>query len=301
MAHDTHVSLLKERPSRRIFIILCLTAGYMVAEIIGGLMSNSLALLADAGHMLADVAALIVSLVAFYISARPANDKASFGYFRAEVLGALFNGVVLLAISIFIISESVQRIFNPEPVETNTMIIVAIGGLLVNIVGLMLLHKDKACNINIRGAWLHVFSDMLGSIGVIISGILIHFFGWSVDPIASILIAGLITYSSINLIIDTVRVLMEHVPAHIDPHEVIASIEAIAGKKRVHDLHIWSITPGQEALAVHVVVDKVNDYNTMLHAIQKTIADKFAILHTTIQLEDECNAIEYSSTHQNLP
>lgn len=286
---DTGQSLLKKRPSRRVFLVLCLTAGYMIAEVLGGIYSNSLALLADAGHMLADVAALVVSLFAFAIASRPKTARASFGYRRAEVIAALFNGVILLIVSFFIIKEAISRFFAPSEVDSNLMIGVALGGLLVNMIGLALLHRDKAHSLNIRGAWLHVFSDTLGSIGVVVSGTLIHFFGWTLaDPIASILIAGLVCYTSFQLVLDTLRVLMEHAPLHIDPHAVANEIEGIEGTLFVHDLHIWSITSGQEALAVHVVVEKNANYNELLLAIQKMLQEKFGIGHTTIQLENEC-------------
>lgn len=286
-------SLLKRRPSRRVLLVLCLTATYMVAEAVGGFLSNSLALLADAGHMLADVAALSVSLIAFALAARPANYRATFGYYRAEVLGALFNGMVLLAVSILIIKESISRFLHPSPVETDLMIGVAVGGLLINLVGLWLLHKDKGHNLNIRGAWLHVLSDTMGSVGVVISGLLIRWFGWQMaDPIASIAIAALVCYSSIHLILETLHVLMEHTPAHIDPREVKKSILAIAGAVRVHDLHVWTITSGKDALAVHVVADKNIDYNVMLQNIESMLSTQFGIEHTTIQIEDVCASNE---------
>ncbi len=293
MTDSTASGLLNRRPSRRVLMVLCLTAAYMIAEVIGGFLSNSLALLADAGHMLADVTALIVSLIAFAMAARPANHRATFGYYRAEVLGALFNGVVLFVVSIFIIKESITRFFNPAPIEADLMITIAIGGLIVNLIGLWILHQDKAHNLNIRGAWLHVLSDTLGSVGVVISGLLVRWFGWTMaDPIASIAISALICYSSVQLILDTVHVLMEHTPAHIDPHAVRASILAIPGALRVHDLHIWSITSGKDALSVHVVAEQNADYNLLLKNIETALAAQFGIEHTTIQVEDICGAHE---------
>lgn len=282
-------ALLKRRPLRRVLLVLCLTATYMVAEVVGGFLSNSLALLADAGHMLADVAALAVSLIAFALAARPKSLRATFGYYRAEVLGALFNGVVLLMVSFFIIKESITRFFEPATIESDLMIGVALGGLVINMIGLLLLHQDRSRNLNIRGAWLHVLSDTLGSVGVVISGLLIHVFGWTLaDPIASIAIAGLVSYSSLHLILETVHVLMEHTPAHIDPREVSKAIMAIKGTVRVHDLHIWTITSGKDALAVHVVADKATDYNQLLKAIESVLESQFGIEHTTIQIEDVC-------------
>lgn len=281
--------LAKKRPTKRVLIVLFLTAGYMIAEAVGGFMSNSLALLADAGHMLADVAALTISLLAFYISSRPPTHKATFGYYRAEVIAALFNGVVLLLVAFFIIKEALARFFVPAKVESNLMMTVAVGGLLINLIGLSLLHRDKASNLNIRGAWLHVFSDTMGSVGVVFSGLLIYMFGWQLaDPIASILIALLVSYSAIHLILETLHVLMEHTPAHIDPRAVSEEILSIPDTIKVHDLHIWSITSGKEALSVHVMARKNTDYDRLLSEIQKMLEMKFGIDHATIQIETEC-------------
>lgn len=276
-------------PTRRVLLVLCLTAGYMVAEAVGGFLSNSLALLADAGHMLADVAALSTSLFAFMLSSRPPNTRATFGYYRAEVIAALFNGLILLIVSFFIIKEAILRFFDPSEIESGLMITVALGGLVVNIIGLSLLHRDKSENLNIRGAWLHVFSDTLGSIGVLISGVLISIFGWKLaDPIASIAIAALVSYSSLRLILDTLNVLMEHMPAHIDPVKVTQSILSVPKTMLVHDLHIWSITSGKEALSAHVVVEKNADYDKILKDIRCILLEKFGIDHMTIQIENEC-------------
>jgi cobalt-zinc-cadmium efflux system protein len=290
---NSHVSSKVDKPSRKVFFVLCLTALYMVAEAVGGFLSNSLALLADAGHMLADVAALGVSLLAFALAARPKNLRATFGYHRAEVLGALFNGLVLLMVSFFIIKESISRFYVVANVEADLMIYVAIGGLLVNIIGLWLLHKDKSKNLNVRGAWLHVMSDTLGSIGVVVSGLLISWFGWQLaDPIASIIIAALVSYSSIRLILETLHVLMEHTPTHLDPAAVKQAILQFPGAVRVHDLHIWTITSGKDALAVHVVAEKNCDYNKLLKSIEAVLSTEFGIEHTTIQIEEVCAANE---------
>lgn len=262
---------------------------YMIAEIVGGIYSNSLALLADAGHMLADVAALGISLVAFEIAKRPASDKATFGYMRAEILAALFNGIALFIIAFFIIREAIGRLLNPEQISSEAMVIVALGGLLINIIGLVILHEGKTKNLNLHGAWLHVLSDTLGSVGVVISGTLIYFFGWKLsDPIASILISLLVGYSAISLILKTVRVLMEQTPEHIDPQEVRRAIGALKGTVRVHDLHIWTITSGHEALSMHVEAEVGVDYDNLLNEIKKVLSSRFGISHTTIQIEREC-------------
>jgi cobalt-zinc-cadmium efflux system protein len=278
-----------KRPQTRVIIVLCLTALYMIAEAVGGFYSDSLALLADAGHMLADVIALGISLFAVIIASRPANQRATFGYYRAEVLAALFNGLILLLVSVFIIKEAITRLFDPVAVETHTMIGVALGGLVVNFIGLWLLHRDKDNNLNIKGAWLHVLSDTLGSIGVLISGLIIQIWGFYIaDPIASIIIASLIFYSAARLVLETVGVLMEHTPAHINPSEVKKTLSAIKHVKRIHDLHIWTISPGRENLAVHVEFEGRADSEKILAQIQEVLKNKFNIGHTTIQLEKEC-------------
>lgn len=279
------------KPTGRVVLVLLLTAGYMVAEAVGGYLSNSLALLADAGHMLADVAALSISLFAFAISAKPADEKATFGYHRAEILAALFNGLVLILVSFFIIKEAIGRLFNPSVVETNTMMLVALGGLVINLISLGILHKDSGSNINIKGAWLHVMSDTLGSVGVIISGLLIYFFGWHIsDPLASIAISSLISYSAVHLIFDTVKVLMEQVPGHLCHQTITEEILSISEVSRVHDLHIWSISSGRDALSVHVVAEAEADYNKLLHDVQQLLTLKFGIEHATIQIEGICPA-----------
>lgn len=287
----------KQPPSKRLLIVLCLTAGYMVLEAVGGILSNSLALLADAGHMLSDVAALSISLFAFAMSSRPADQKASFGYHRAEVLAAFLNGFILLLVSFFIIKEAFERLFNPSDVEPKLMLVVAFGGLLVNICGLLILHRDKSANINVRGAWLHVFSDALGSVGCVISGFLIYFFDWrSSDAWASIIIAGLVCYSACKLIMETMRVLMEHTPAHIDPKKVSEELLSVPHVLMVHDLHIWSITTGIDALSAHVVVNKEAVYDQVLLDIQTRLQKKFDIDHATIQLENQCQ-VENKTCH----
>lgn len=288
-AHHNHHHQSKQSPSTKILIVLFLTASYMVAEAFGGYHSNSLSLMADAGHMLADVAALLISLGAFYISSRPPDAKATFGYHRAEVIAALFNGLALLVISFFIIKEAIVRFFNPEGVETGTMMLVALGGLFINLISLSLLNRDKAKNINIRGAWLHVLSDTLGSVGVLISGFCIYFLDWyRADSIASIIIASLISYSALHLIFDTLKVLMEHVPSHLNPKLISEEILSIPDAIRIHDLHIWSISTGKDALSVHVVAQDGANYNRLLREVQQLLSLKFGINHATVQIESEC-------------
>ena len=283
--HHTH------KPTKKLLIILVLTFIYMIAEAIGGVASNSLSLLADAGHMFADVTAVCISLVGFYISAKPATNKSTYGFYRAEVLAALLNGLVLLLTAFFIIKEAIIRLFEPAIIESNSMLLIAFGGLIVNIISLWLLHKDQKHNLNLQAAFLHVLSDALGSVAVIFSGILIYFFNitWF-DQIASIAICVLITFSALSLIYKTLNVLMEQVPDHIDITAVKQAIISISGVINVHDLHIWSITLGQEALSAHVLVKKeeIDNKQEILENIQNTLLHKFSIHHITIQIEYKC-------------
>lgn len=277
------------KPTKKLLIILVLTFFYMLAEAIGGILSNSLSLLADAGHMFADVTAICISLVGFYISSKPATNKFTFGFYRAEVLAALLNGLVLLLTAFFIIKEAIMRLFEPAVIESSSMFLIAVGGLVVNIISLLLLHKDQKHNLNLQAAFLHVLSDALGSVAVIISAVLIYIFNitWF-DQLASIAICILITFSSFSLICKTLNVLMEQVPDHIDIKAVKHAIKNIDGVLGVHDLHVWSITLGQEALSAHVLIEKKVIQQDILENIQNTLLQKFSIHHITIQLEHKC-------------
>ncbi|MDT7604569.1 MAG: cobalt-zinc-cadmium efflux system protein, partial [Acidobacteriota bacterium] len=255
-AHAPHRHALSRaaRSKRKLLWVLALTAAYTVAEAAGGWASGSLALLADAGHMLTDVAALALALSAVWFGSRPATPSKTFGYYRLEILAALTNGVVLVLIALFICYEAWARFHAPREVETNLMIPVAVGGLLVNIVCAWLLHGDHHDDLNVRGAWLHVLGDALGSVGAIVAGVLMSVYGWyQADPIFSAGIALLIVWSSWHLIRESTNVLLEGTPAHINLASVEEAIRETGGVEDVHDLHIWAITSGREALSAHVV------------------------------------------------
>lgn len=273
--------------SSGLLLVLFLTGLYMIAEFIGGFYANSLALLADAGHMLSDVGALALSYFAIWISTRPASPEKTYGYFRTEILAAFINGIALVGIALFIIYEAYTRILAPPEVKAPTMIIIAIGGLIVNIIGVFLLHKDSKENLNIQGAFLHIVGDLLGSIGTIIAGIIIlrwHFY--LADPIISIIIALLILYSSISLINEAVHVLLEAAPSHINVEVIRESLLEIPDVIDVHDLHIWSISLNKIALSVHVVTEFIENQQ-ILCSINNLLNDKFNIKHSTVQLEPE--------------
>ncbi len=266
--------------------VLALTAIYMVAEAIGGWWTGSLALLADAGHMLADVAALMLALMAVWFAARPATPNKTFGYYRLEILAALVNGVALILISLIIVYEAYQRWFAPTKVRSIAMTIVAAGGLLVNLICAYLLHQDRDQDLNIRGVWLHVIGDALGSVAAIIAGALITLFGWNAaDPLFSIIIAMLIVWSSWNLIRDATNVLLEGTPAHINLAAVEDAILQTDGVAAVHDLHIWTITSGREALSAHVIHAQSISQPGLLKELRTKLHDRFGVDHLTIQME----------------
>jgi cobalt-zinc-cadmium efflux system protein len=271
---------------RRLAVTLVLSVVYMLAELFGGLYTGSLALLADAGHMLSDAAALLLSLFALWISLRPPTPRRTWGYHRTEILAALANGATLVAISIYVIIEAVSRFRHPEAVNAPVMMGIAGGGLLVNLISLRILAGGKSENLNVRGAWLHVLTDALGSVQAILAGALVWAFGWGwADPAASVLISLLIIYSAWDLLRETVGVLMEGTPSHIDVGVVRDTLSGISGVVAVHDLHVWTITSGMECLSAHVVVADEALACTMLARVRTVLHDRFGIDHLTIQVE----------------
>jgi cobalt-zinc-cadmium efflux system protein len=271
---------------KRLAIVLVLTASCMIAEFAGGLWTGSLALLADSGHMLADVAALLLALMALWFGARPATPHKTFGYYRLEILAALVNGIGLSLISIFIFYEAYLRLNSPQAIRSVPMTIVAAGGLLVNLICVQLLHRDRQDDLNVRGAWLHVIGDALGSTGAIIAGGLVAIFGWNAaDPAISIFIAILIIWSSWHLIRDATNVLLEGTPAHISLAAVEDAILETDGVSNVHDLHVWTITSGREALSAHVIHAYSISQSNLLKELRTKLHDRFGVDHLTIQME----------------
>jgi cobalt-zinc-cadmium efflux system protein len=273
---------------RRLTFVFVLVALYTVAEVLGGLYTGSLALLADAGHMLSDVAALGVALSAIWLTRRPATRQRTFGLYRAEVLGALINGVALVVIAIFIFVEALERFRAPPAVLGGPMMAVAFGGLLVNLTGLLILRDGHRHSLNVHGAWLHMMADTLGSAGALVSA----FFIWRYDlrwfdPAASMLIAALVMWSSLSLIRETIEVLMESAPARLDLAAVAASISADGGVQSVHDLHAWTIGTGKEALTAHVVATEGHGRDEVLARLCGMLRDRFGLTHVTLQVERE--------------
>jgi cobalt-zinc-cadmium efflux system protein len=272
---------------RPLSITLALAATYMVAEVVGGFLANSLALLADAGHMLSDVGALALSLFAIWIAQKPATPQHTYGYYRTEILAALANGATLVAISLLIFVEAWERLGEPQPVAGRTVMLIAVGGLLVNLAGLWILHGGKDDSLNVRGAWLHLLTDALGSVGAIVGGALVWAYGWYwADPVVSVAIGLLVIYSAWHLLKESVSVLLEGTPAHIDLGAVRAAMAEVDGVEEVHDLHVWTITSGMDAMSGHVVVrDGGRPHEEVLGELHTVLHERFELHHMTIQIE----------------
>ena len=277
--HGSHASVKGLR------IALVLTAVLLVVELVGGFMSNSLALLADAGHMLTDVAALGLSLFVAWFSKQPGTPRKSFGYLRWEILAAFVNGSALLVISVAIIVESIMRFSKPEGVEDGLMLGVALAGLAVNLISARVLHASSQGSMNVRGAYLHVLGDLLGSLGVVVAALVIRYTGWlAADPIASLITTLLIIRGAWGLVRESVDILLESVPAHIELGAVRDQLQLIPGIESVHDLHIWSVTPKMIAMSAHAIVRDATVQQHVLEHIHDAMG-LFGISHVTVQIE----------------
>ena len=271
---------------RALAAVLALTIAFTLAELVGGWLANSLALLADGAHMLADVAALALSLFALRFARRPATPEKSYGYVRLEILAALLNGALLLVIAVGIVWEAVRRLHRPEPVHAGILIGVASAGLVANIVSAFVLHRSAGESLNVRGAYLHVLGDLLGALGAILAGVIIATTGWlPADPLISFLVALLIVASSWRLLRESVDVLLEAVPRDIDLTQVRAAIAGVAGVTDVHDLHVWTVTSGFLAMSGHAVVRDPADSQRVLDQIHQRMRERFGIRHATIQIK----------------
>jgi cobalt-zinc-cadmium efflux system protein len=271
---------------RRLALTLVLAAGYMGVEVVGGLWTGSLALLADAGHMLADVAALALALFASWIASRPSGARWTYGLTRVEILAALAQGAALLAVATLVAMEAVERLSTPRPILGPGMLVIASGGLIVNALGLWILNPGRADNLNVRGAWLHVLSDALGSVGAMLAGLLVWRLGWYwADPAASLAICSLILLSAWHLLREAVDVLMEAAPRHLDMEEIETALSGLPDVVRVHDLHVWCIGSGEVSLSCHLVVEKDGRGTELLSKAYRVLGDRFGIDHATVQIE----------------
>ncbi|VVB88139.1 Zinc transporter ZitB [uncultured archaeon] len=275
-------------------IAAVLTAIIFVLEFLGGLLSNSLALLSDAAHVFMDVIALVLAYWALKISARPSNRNVTFGYHRFEIFAAMINGLTIIGISIFIFYEAYSRLFNPPDVKGGQVFVIATAGMLVNTWAALKLHGHH--DLNIKGVYLHVIGDALASLAVICGALVIIFTGKTiVDPLLSILIGMMLVYSALRLVLGSARILLEFAPKHVDADRLKDIMMQVEGVKGVHDIHIWSICSNIHAMSAHVLVDRIHVQQTevLISKISKLLRQNFRILHTTLQFEcAECELVE---------
>lgn len=271
-----------------LIIALTITTGIMLLEFFGGLITNSLALLSDSGHMLNDAASLALSLFALWLSSKAASSRKSYGYHRFEILAALLNGVTLFVIAFFITKEAYARFFAPPEVASGSMMAIASIGLLANLISAWVLTKqsDVKDNVNVRSAYLHVLGDALGSVGAIVAGVLMLAFGWYIaDPIISVFVAILILRGAWGVIKQTVHILMEGTPSSIELDDVKEILQHIDGVKDVHDLHVWTITSGMDSLSAHLLIEKGLDEQVILQQAVHLMEERYGVTHCTIQVE----------------
>ncbi len=271
----------------RLWAVLGLTTIFMVVEAVGGWLSGSLALLADAGHMLTDVGALGLSLLTAWIAQRPADASKTYGYLRWEILAALINGAALFGIAGWVVVEAVQRIQQPEPIRTGLFLGVAAAGLVVNLISLQMLHGVREGSLNTRAAYLHIMGDALGSIGALAAAGIVALTGWTVaDPIVSVLLSLLILVGAWRLLRESTDILLESVPRHVSMSEVHRRILGVQGVSAVHDLHVWTVTNGMVAMSGHAIVPRLDAHPEVLDGIRAEMS-ALGIGHVTIQLEVE--------------
>jgi len=286
--HNHTHGFVRERGKSRLRLVLDLTSLFFVVEVLGGLWTNSLALLSDAGHMLSDMFALGLSLFAFWLSSRKPSPTKTYGYYRFEVVSAFINGVLLILIALWIFGEAYSRFQEPAAVKSVPMLVIAVLGLMINLLGIYLLHEIGTKNINIRGAMFHLIGDAAGSVGAITAAIAISLTGWTFfDPLVSVLIGLLIIYSAWRLLWDVVNILMQGVPPHIDLDGIKQEMLSVDGVIGLCDLHIWSLTSEVESLSAHVVVEDMGRNKEILEKLTCLIRDRFGINHVTLQIEDE--------------
>ena len=263
-----------------------LTAGFMVAELVGGLLANSLSLVADAGHMASDAAALGLGLIAMWMASHPHTERRTFGFHRAEILAALANGSVLMALSFLVMWQAFARLQKPQQIESGLMLLVAVLGLVVNVVALQILGGHRHDNLNMKSVFLHVFGDALGSAGVIAAGLTIRFTGWTpIDSIVSVFIALMIVWSGFGLVRETVSVLLESSPRHLDAEALRRDLLALEGVRDVHDLHVWTVTSGFISLSCHCEVASSEVADDVLRQATSLLRERYGIRHVTIQPE----------------
>ena len=284
--HSHGAGAYRDADRRALKIAAVLTAGFMLVEVAGGLITGSLALLADAGHMLSDSFSLVLALFAVSLAARPATSRRTFGFKRAEILAALVNGLLLALVSIWVVVEAIRRLGDPVDVLAGGMLTVAIIGLGVNVLAAWVLYSSSGESLNVKAALRHVLADLAGSVGVIIAAVVIMLTGWeAADPIISILISLLIVASAWSILRDSVDVLLEAVPRGLDAEKIGMAMASVPEVEQVHDLHVWEITSGFPSLSAHVLVGKDSDCHAARAEIEAVLHDEFQIDHVTLQVE----------------
>ena len=286
--HD-HSHDLRGASKRSLTISFVLITSYMFAEVIGGILSGSLALLADAGHMLTDAASIALALVAMHFASKAASAERTFGYHRLEILAALLNALTLWLIAAWVVVEAYHRFREVPDVEGGLMLSVGAVGLIVNIAAAWILHRSAEHSVNVEGAFQHVMADLMGSVGVVVSGILVWAFGWTLaDPILSVLIGALILLSTWRLLAKVVHVLLEGTPEHIDVYKLCSELEDLDGVTLIHDIHCWTIAPGYDALTAHILINPDypdGDLELLRRRLREIASRDFGIQHITIQME----------------
>ncbi|MDR3615737.1 MAG: cation diffusion facilitator family transporter [Candidatus Obscuribacterales bacterium] len=298
--NHNHAANLRAENKNSMLFVLGLTTAYMVLEVVTGYYTGSLALLADAGHMLGDIAALVLALVAIWFSSKPPTPDKTFGYYRSEILASFINGLALVGVSIFIMYEAYSRLSHPPDVVAMPVLIVACVGLIVNVVSLRILQKAASNSLNAKAAYLEILGDCLASVGVIISSCAIIFCKWNfADPLISALIAIAILPRTWALLKECTNILMEGTPGHIDLGALRQSLMAINGVVDVHDIHVWTITSGRDAMSGHVTINDLSGAEAVLANVTKIVNDQFGISHSTIQVEEvKCAASQADGCHK---
>ena len=285
MSHD-HDHGIRQAGERGLWMALGLTTAYMVAELIGGVLTSSLALISDAAHMFTDAAGLAIALAAIHIARRAADHKRSFGYYRFEILAAALNALVLLGVGAYVLYEAYLRFRQPPEIHSTAMLVIGGAGLVVNFLGMRLLRQGAETSLNMKGAYLEMWSDMLGSLGVIVAAVVIQLTGWAgIDALVAACIALWVLPRCWSLLRDSLHILLEGVPAGISLHEIEHALHAVPGVQGVHDLHVWALTSGRNSLTVHLVLDANTAQEPVRRDAARMLQDRFRLTHTTIQVE----------------
>jgi cobalt-zinc-cadmium efflux system protein len=289
MSHAHHHGHHHHGSRRRLALVLGLTGAFLAVEVVAGLLTGSLSLLADAGHMLTDVAGLVLALAAMKFAERRPSPRRTYGYHRVEILAALTNALVLAAVAGYILAEAWERFRSPQPVASVPVLAVAAVGLLVNVAGALVLQRGARASLNVRGAYNEVLADALSSVGVIAGAAVITATGWFwVDPLVAVAIALFVVPRTFGLLREAVHVLLEGTPPEVDLAALRAAMEGVPGVKAVHDLHVWTLTSGIHALSAHAVLQEGAAHGTVLGTLRQRVVDGFPISHVTVQLEERC-------------